>query len=87
MSDGRSPIESLRNLGPQSGRWLRDAGIRTIADLENVGPVVAYRLVRQQNAGASLNLLWAIAAGLNGEDWRQLTEATKSRLLRELDDD
>ena len=77
------PIESLRNLGPKSGQWLREAGITTIAELERLGPVVAYRLVKQHQPKASLNLLWAMAAGLKGKDWRELTEATKKRLRKE----
>src|SRR4029079_45643 len=28
------PIDNLPNLGPTSAAWLRDAGIRTITDLE-----------------------------------------------------
>lgn len=70
-----APIESLLNLGPKSGQWLREAGITTVAELERLGPVVAYRLVKQHQPKASLNLLWALAAGLKGQDWRELTEA------------
>lgn len=78
-----APIESLRNLGPKSGQWLRESGITTIAELERLGSVVAFRLVKQRQPKASLNLLWALAAGLKGNDWRELTKATKKRLLKE----
>jgi DNA transformation protein len=78
-----APIEALRKLGPKSGRWLREAGITTIAELKRLGPVVAFRLVKQRQPKASLNLLWAMAAGLKGEDWRELTEAMKKRLCKE----
>jgi hypothetical protein len=81
------PIESLPNLGPKSGQWLREVGITTIADLERLGPVVAFRLVKHRQPKASLNLLWALAAGLNGKDWRELTEATKKRLRKEADEE
>jgi len=77
-------IESLLNLGPQSGKWLREVGITTIAELERLGPVVAFRLVKQRQPKASLNLLWAMAAGLKGKDWRELTETTKKRLRKEV---
>jgi DNA transformation protein len=82
-----APIESLPNLGPKSGQWLREAGITTIAELERLGPVVAYRLVKQRQPNASLNLLWALAAGLKGKDWRELTEATKKRLRKEAEEE
>lgn len=79
-----APIESLPNLGPASARWLREAGVSTVADLGRLGPVVAYRLVRQRQPKASLNLLWALAAGLEGKDWRELPDGTKERLRKEL---
>ena len=77
------PIESLPNLGPKSSQWLRDAGITTIVDLEQIGPVAAYQLVKQQQPKVSLNLLWALEAGLKGQDWRELLESTKQRLREE----
>ena len=80
------PIESLRNLGPKSGQWLREAGITTIPELKRLGPVVAFRLVKQHQPKASLNLLWAVVAGLDGKDWRELTEATKKRLRKEAEE-
>ncbi len=80
------PIESLLNLGPKSGQWLREAGITTIAGLERLGPVAAFRLVKQRQPKASLNLLWALAAGLKGKDWRELTEATRNRLRKEAEE-
>ena len=71
------PIESLRNLGPKSGQWFREAGITTIVELERLGPVIAFRLVKQRQPRASLNLLLAMATGLKGKDWRELTEESK----------
>ncbi|TWU23671.1 TfoX/Sxy family DNA transformation protein [Bythopirellula polymerisocia] len=73
----RLPIETLPNLGPKSGHWLREAGITTIAELERLGAVVAFRIVKRRQPTASLNLLWALAAGLEGKDWRELEEITK----------
>lgn len=81
-----TPIESLPNLGPKSGQWLRDAGITTISELERLGPVVAYRIVKQYQPKASLNLLWAMVAGLEGKDWQELTDATKNRLRKEAEE-
>lgn len=80
-----SPIEDLPNLGPKSAQWLREAGILTLAELRRMGPVVAYRLVKQKQPKASLNLLWALAAGLHGKDWRSLSAEEKALLKREAD--
>lgn len=79
-------IEDLPNLGPKSTAWLTDAGIHTVEQLRDLGPVLAYRAVKVQQPRASLNLLWALAAGLDGKDFRQLDPSTKQRLRAQLDE-
>ena len=79
-----SPIESLPNIGPKSSQWLRDVGITTVAELKCLGPVVGFQLVRQREPNVSINLLWALAAGLESKDWRDLTVEQKNRLRNEL---
>ena len=77
------PIENLRNLGPTSAAWLREVGITTIAQLSRMGPVFAYRLVKERQPKASLNLLWGLAAGLLDVDWRELSDVEKDKLRKE----
>jgi DNA transformation protein len=81
------PIDNLRNLGPTSAAWLRESGIATISELKRLGPALAYRLVKQQQPRTSLNLLWAMAAGLLDRDWRELTDEEKERLMVEINKD
>lgn len=83
-SELSEPIENLRNLGRVSAAWLRDVEIRTIADLRNVGPVFAFMRVKNREQQVSLNLLWALAAGLKDIDWRELTDQEKNDLLVEI---
>jgi DNA transformation protein len=78
------PIDNLPNLGPTSALWLREAGIGTISELERLGPVLAYRIVRQRQPKATVNLLWALAAGLQHRDWRELSDDEKAELQRQI---
>ena len=78
------PIDNLPNLGPPSALWLREAGIGTIFELERLGPVLAYRIVRQRQPKATVNLLWALAAGLQHRDWRELSDDEKAELQRQI---
>ena len=80
------PIENLRNLGPTSAAWLREAGITTISELSRLGPVVAYRLVKTKRPKASLNLLWALAAGLLDVDRQELIDEERARLRTEIEE-
>lgn len=61
---------------------LAEAGVRTVAELRALGAARAYVRVKSlRPKSASLNLLWAIAAGLEDRDWRELTKAEKASLL------
>jgi DNA transformation protein len=63
---------------------LAEAGIRTIGELRELGAVRAYVRVKSlRPKSASLNLLWALAAGLDNRDWRELTAEEKRKLLAE----
>jgi hypothetical protein len=77
-------IEQLPNLGPASASWLRSVGIRCRGDLERIGPVGAFVMVREAGHRPSLNLLWAMAAGLLGRPWTGLSPEEKRLLSREL---
>lgn len=85
--DLSEPIENLRNLGLASAAWLREVEITTIGELARLGPALAYRLVNQAQSKVSLNLLWAMAAGLSDRDWRDLTEEEKESLRKEVEEE
>ena len=80
------PVENLRNLGSASAAWLRDIGVQTRADLERLGPVAAYRLLKQNQPSTSVNLLWAMAAALSDEDVCNLSEKEKAKLHAEIEE-
>jgi hypothetical protein len=85
MKDSGKPVTSLRNLGSKSAIMLAHSGIRTLGELRVLGAVKAYlRLEAAFPRRVSLNMLWAIAAGLEDRDWRDLAPEEKSRLLAEV---
>lgn len=85
MDEDRLPVGSLRNLGPKSAMLLAEAGIRTIAELRILGPAKAYQRAKAlKPRSVSLNLLWALAAGLADRDWRDLTQKEKDSLLAQI---
>ncbi len=85
MSEAGGPTDAagihlLRSLGPASAAMLARAGIFTIGELRALGPAAAFRRVVFMGEHPSRNLLWALAAGLQGRDWRELTETEKAVL-------
>ena len=79
-------LENFPNLGKKSAQMLWRAGIRSREDLEDLGAVVAYLAVKQSGQNPSLNLLWAIAAGLQDRRWTDLSTAEKLALRNDLDE-
>ena len=79
------PVSALRNLGPKSAMMLTEAGIATLDELKELGAVKAYVRVKSLRPKfASLNLLWALAAGFEDRDWRDLTALEKQSLIGEV---
>lgn len=75
--------DKLLNIGPKSSQWLHAIGIYTLADLEAMGAVTAYCLIKAQGYNASLNLLYALHGALTGQPWNELSGGTKEQLQAE----
>ena len=79
------PIHALRNIGQTTARWLVEAQIETIGELEHLGTVEAYRRVKVLYPDkVSLNLLYALHAGLLGIKWTDLPQELKEELKADL---
>lgn len=85
-ASNQTPVLQLRNIGPASAQWLEEIDIGTRADLERIGPVLAYRVLKSQQPSVSLNLLYALHGALTGERWDQLSTETRERLKREAEE-
>ena len=73
-------LPALRNLGPVSLRWLQAIGVHTRRDLEKLGAVTAYAILKAQGYNASLNLVYAIEGTLRDCDWKKLPPRRKAQL-------
>ena len=73
-------IADLKNLGPKSQTWLNAIGVHNRADLQAVGPVATYTILRQQGYLVTLNLLYAMQAALLDMHWTALPPDIKTKL-------
>lgn len=76
----RQSDTGLKNIGPVSMEWLRAIGIVSREDLERIGAVEAYRLVKAHGFNASFNLLYALEAALQDVHWKALSPQAKAKL-------
>lgn len=77
--------DRILNLGPKSSDMLREIGVNDGADLERIGAVMAYRILKDRFPGVSLNMLYGLEAALTGRTWLDLTPEEKQRLRDEAD--
>jgi DNA-3-methyladenine glycosylase I len=80
MANSITPLAQLPNLGPVSANWLAAVGVRTPRDLERLGAIDAYRILKGHGYPASLNLVYAIEGALRGLAWNRLPAALKAEL-------
>jgi DNA-3-methyladenine glycosylase I len=73
-------LTALQNLGPASTRWLNAIGVQTRHDLQKLGAVDAYAILRAHGYNASLNLVYAIEGALRDCAWNRLPEKCKAQL-------
>jgi len=87
MLPDTASVALLPNLGERSARQLKQAGILTVGDLRETGPVEVYRRLVVLGEKPSIMLLWAMVAGLRGEHWLRITDDEKQQLKAQLRDD
>jgi DNA transformation protein and related proteins len=85
-SDAKVEIRALRNLGAASANMLARAGITSVAQLQKLGAIEAYRRVVASEQKASLNLLWALEGALTDRAWQDVARSERLRLLLALDE-
>ena len=73
--------EKLRNIGPKSMAWLRQTGVRTLADLKAVGALAAFVRVKRAGFRPSLNLLYALEGAILDCHWQDIPEARRAQLI------
>ncbi|MCB1888043.1 MAG: TfoX/Sxy family protein [Rhodocyclaceae bacterium] len=79
------PLEHLPNLGPKSAAWLAQVGIRDTATLRALGVEEALRRLLAAGMNPSLNLAYALHAGLDGRHWQSLGPEERSGLILLMD--
>lgn len=84
--NNKTVLRGLRNIGPTIADRLDTVGLKTVGDLKRVGPAKAFNLVKDAYPKVTIPVcyyLYSLQGALEDKHWDALTEATKTRLLRE----
>lgn len=77
-----SDLASVPNLGPASLKMLADVGVTSREQLSVLGGPAAYHLLRRRGHKVSMNMVYAIEAGLLGMPWTHLPPELREDLKR-----
>jgi len=78
------PVEFIKNFGPKSKEWLNEIGVFDWNDIDRIGVVEVFVMLKRVNPKISLNMLWALFMGHQGKHWMDITEKEKLELKSEL---
>lgn len=84
--DKRTPLRGLTNIGPTIADRLEAVGVRTVGDLQRIGPARAFRRLQQAYAERTIPVcyyLYSLQGALEGKHWNDIGQASKQRLLAE----
>ena len=82
----KTPLRGLRNIGPTIADRLETVGLRTVGDLQRIGPAAAFNRVKSAYPDITIPVcyyLYSLQGALEDKHWDALAESTKGRLRRE----
>jgi len=79
-------LSSLKNIGPQSEKWLNQIDINTKQDIEKLGPVNIYNILRIQDFPVNRLLVYALQGAILNIHWNALPPEVKEKLDKEIEE-
>ncbi|MCV6611588.1 MAG: TfoX/Sxy family protein [Amphritea sp.] len=86
MTDSQKQLRDLPGLGVRSEQMLTAAGIKSVEQLHETGPIAAYIQVHKSSGTKpSLNLLYALVSATEGTHWLSVAREQRESLLMALE--
>lgn len=82
----KSTIASLRNLGKSSEKLLNGIGIFTLDDIEDMGVVEAYAILKAKHEQVSVNMLYALYGAVHDVAWNKIPLNIREELLQAVEE-
>lgn len=80
MTNKKSELTRLPNIGKTLAGKLNQAGIKTADELKSIGVENAFIKLKTIDNDACSNMLFAIEGAINGIRWHDLSEQRKAEL-------
>ena len=80
-------LNELKNIGKTIEKRLNEIEIYTKEDLENTGPVEAFKKIKENNPGKTIPVcyyLYSFEGALTDKQWNDIPQKTKEYLLKKI---
>lgn len=84
MSDANTPVRDLPNIGKACEKWFALLGIHTKGDIEKIGIVHLYAMIKEGKPQTSIVLLWALFGAMNNMRFDEVPDEIKEKLKEQL---
>lgn len=74
------PLNNLPNIGSDTERMLKQAGIHTAEELRTIGAKEAFIRLRMRDPSVCLNRLYGLQGAVEGIRWHHLSAEVKQEL-------
>ena len=81
----KTPISSIRNLGPAFEAACKRAGIHSAEELREIGPDAAYRQLLETGTKPHFIGYYVLVMGLQGRPWNDCQGKEKAELRKRFD--
>lgn len=74
----------LKNLGPVSIQWLNSIDVYTKEDIEKLGPIVIYHMLKASGYNVNILMVYALQGAIMDCHWNEIPKEIKEELQKEL---
>ncbi len=78
-------LSNLKNIGEVSEKMLNSIDVFTREDIEDLGPVTIYFILKSRGFDVSMNMVYALQGAIMNLHWNELPSNVKNILVEQVE--
>jgi DNA transformation protein len=78
-------LSNLKNIGEVSEKMLNSIDVFTKEDIEDLGPVTIYFILKSRGFDVSMNMVYALQGAIMNLHWNELPSTVKNILVEQVE--
>ena len=81
----KEKLSDLKNIGEASAKLLNSIEVFTKKDIEELGPVTIYFILKDHGYDVSMNMVYALQGAIMNRHWNDLPKDVKAELIEQIE--